>query len=133
MGVLRVKPSVRFDVIAPGGFRLLAALDAAAKARPYDLTITCGSDSHPAADPHSRGEAYDVRTHDLPSEDAKAQLLHDILAGMDDGPIEINPSPGLNTPHFFGWLEHPHNPDEHIHVQVRRGVTWPPDNGVRQA
>ena len=66
-GVVRVKEGVQFGVIAPGGFAILAAIVGAATRLAMDLTITSGSDgAHSGVDdPHHRGEAYDLRSHDL--------------------------------------------------------------------
>jgi hypothetical protein len=126
MGALRVKYGAKFDRIDPAGFRILAALDQVSRGLPYDLTITCGSDSHPASDPHTLGRAYDVRTHDLTTED-KALLVREVLLGLqeteDDAPLET--SGGLATKRFFGWLEHAGEVDEHAHFQQRKGVMFP--------
>ena len=127
MGCLRVKPGVLFAQIAPAGFRLLGALERAARGVPGDVTITCGTDSHAETDPHTRGEAYDVRTHDL-SENDKRYLLREVLIGVqenvDDAPKDA--SIGLATRYFYGQLEHPGEAGEHLHVQIRKGKTWPP-------
>jgi len=126
MGVLWTKPGVQFAQIAPGGFRILAALDAVARAAPFDLVITCGTDGHPPTDPHTLGKAYDVRTHDL-TEDQKTALVRDVLLALQtdatDAPVET--SGGLATKTFFGWIEHPGELTEHCHVQVRKGITFP--------
>jgi len=126
MGTLRVKLGVKFDRIDPAGFRILGSLDRIVRALPFDLTITCGSDSHPASDPHTLGRAYDVRTHDLTPEQ-KQQVLRDLLLDLQehdlDAPMEV--SGGLATSHFFGWIEHPNTSDEHLHAQQRKGTTYP--------
>jgi len=44
MNVIRVKPGVEFTVIAPGGFRILAALVMVADRLTQDLTITSAAD-----------------------------------------------------------------------------------------
>src|SRR6266852_6869978 len=64
---VRVKEGVQFTVIAPGGFEILAALDYTAGVIKHDITITSGTDGEHSGpdDPHHRGEAYDVRSHDL--------------------------------------------------------------------
>lgn len=128
MGVLRVKPGVAFAPIAPAGFRLLGALDRVARSLAHDLTITAGSDSHPPSDPHSLGNAYDIRTHDLTPEQ-KAHVLRAVLLDLHesdmDAPLEV--SGGLATMYFFGWLEHPGTPNEHLHFQLRKGIPlYPP-------
>lgn len=126
MGVIRVKPGALFARIDPAGFRLLGSLDRVARAMPVDLVITCGTDSHPASDPHTLGRAYDVRTHDLTPEQ-KDFVLHGVLldlqTGASDAPMAT--SSGFATSLFFGWLEHPGEDGEHLHFQQRKGVSFP--------
>lgn len=126
MGVILVKAGARFDVIDPAGFRLLGALDRVSRSLPYDLTITCGTDSHPTTDPHTLGRAYDIRTHDLTDVQKQFLLravLLDLQNGDHDAPIAV--SGGLATTHFFGWIEHPGEITEHCHIQQRKGTTFP--------
>ena len=130
MGYLRCKPGVRFDPIDPAGFRLLGSLERIAREVPYDLTVTCGSEAHPASDPHTLGAAYDVRTHDL-TLDRKLYILRavllDLQEGADDAPVTLAtvPVPNFATRRFFGQLEHPGQETEHLHLQRRKGVTFP--------
>jgi hypothetical protein len=109
--VLRVAPGVAFTVVAPAGFRILAALVYAATRCGHDLTITsaCDGTHSGVEDPHHRGEAYDVRTHDLPD----PQLALTTITQW------------LGEDRFFGWLEAAGTANEHIHVQVKKGVSYP--------
>lgn len=112
ISVIRVKPEVKFDPILPGGFVILAAILGAAQSIGHDVTITSGTDgihSGPT-DPHKRGEAYDVRTHDIPN---KLLLLTEIQRRLD-----------LN--HFYTFLEDANTDNEHIHSQVKRNTVYPP-------
>ena len=113
MGVVRVKDGVEFTVIAPGGFCILAAIENAAALCNRDLTITSACDGEHSGpdDPHHRGEAYDVRTHDIPPE-YKQLVAGTILRGLPAG-------------RFYGFIESPGTPDEHFHVQVRKGTNYP--------
>jgi len=112
MGVLRVKEGVEFNPIAPGGFRILSALDQVA-AQGGDLTISSGSDGTHSGptDPHKLGNAYDVRTHDL-SANEKTSVLAAVmtLLGWD---------------RFYGFLESPNTENEHFHFQVKKGTVYP--------
>lgn len=108
MGVVRVKDGVAFSVIAPGGFRILAAINYATSQT--DLVITSGTDGEHSGpnDPHHRGEAYDVRTKDLTN---KQGVLETIQAFLGDA--------------FYAFLESPDTDNEHIHIQVKKGTTYP--------
>jgi hypothetical protein len=108
--VVRVKPGVLFTVIAPGGFEILSALTMAAGTAGHDLTITSACDGEHSGpdDPHHRGEAYDIRTHDLPD---KTAVLEDIIQ--------------LLGARFYAFLEDPDTDNEHIHAQVAKGTTYP--------
>lgn len=111
-GIVTIKAGALFGTIAPGGFVLLAAIHSAAQALDVDLTITSGTDGMHSGyvDPHHRGEAYDIRTHDL-SPDMKQKVLEHIQ--MASGPA------------FFSFIENPGGDDEHIHCQVKKGTKYP--------
>ena len=112
--------------IAPSGVRILGALERCAQVLQHDLVITCGCDSHPPDDPHSKGQAFDVRTHDLtPAQ--KQSLLGAMMQALSEGPQDvISPKDGgYVTGHFFGWLEHPGEDGEHFHFQQRNSVAFP--------
>src|SRR5262245_54755340 len=59
---LFIKPGVDLNGLRPAGCRILAVLTAAPLALGFDITISCGLEGHGSTDPHSRGEAMDVRT-----------------------------------------------------------------------
>lgn len=112
MGCVYVKMGVLFSVIEPGGFRILSAIDQAAAKLNFDLIITSACDgvhSGPT-DPHHRGMAYDVRSHEF-TEDQKNSVLAEILKTLG--------------PAFFGFLESPDTDNEHFHFQVKKGTTYP--------
>lgn len=113
MNCLRVKEGAAFSVIAPGGFVILSALYRAVVALQVDLTITSACDGEHSGpdDPHHRGEAYDVRSHDL-SPGLKSQVLN-----------YVNGS--LGRERFYGFLESPGTDNEHFHWQVKKGVPCP--------
>jgi hypothetical protein len=110
MGVVRVKPGVEFTVIAPGGFEILAALVLLAKHFDHDFTITSACDGEHSGpdDPHHRGEAYDIRTHDIVDKSDVLNALREALG-----------------PRFYCFLEDPGTPNEHIHAQVKKGTVYP--------
>lgn len=128
MGVLLIKPGVSFTGLAPAGLRLLGALDRVVRAQAFDLILTCGTDSHPPNDPHSRGCAFDVRTHNL-TEEQKQYVLRAVLADLME-PDAVDPilpvSIGLATRYWYVQLENPGEITEHMHMQLRRGVNFPP-------
>jgi hypothetical protein len=111
--VVRTKPGVLFTVIAPGGFRILSAIEQTAQKLDCDLTITSACDGQHSGpdDPHHRGEAYDVRTHDFTPEQ-KDQVLAEIMAI-------------LGWDHFYGFLEAAGSDNEHAHFQVKKGTVYP--------
>lgn len=111
--VVIVKDGVLFTKIAPGGFRILEAITRTARQVGFDLTITSACDGEHSGpnDPHHRGEAYDVRSHDL-SDAQKSQVLSSLVAQL---------SPGS----FFFFLESPGTDNEHFHIQVKKGTVYP--------
>jgi len=108
--MVRVKPGVAFTVIAPAGWMILAALKRTARILRVPLTITSACDgvhSGPT-DPHARGEAYDVRSHDL-----DPALRPKVLALM---------RVDLGTAGFYGALEDAGTSNAHFHFQIRKGT-----------
>lgn len=121
MNAIWALPSAQFTTIHPAGFRLIAALHAAAQAIGHDLTITSACDGAHSGpeDPHHLGCAYDVRIHDLPDPQAALEAIMNQLG---------TPTPdsgGLVTAQFFGWIEQAGTPNSHIHLQLRHGQTYP--------
>ncbi len=113
MGVVTVKDGVLFTKIAPGGFRLLEAISSTSRRLDMNLVITSACDGAHSGpnDPHHRGEAYDVRSHDM-NPDQKAQVL---LGFRDE----------LEMSHFYCFLESPNTDNEHFHLQVAKGTVYP--------
>jgi hypothetical protein len=111
MGVLRVKDGVQFTIIAPGGFAILSALNTTARIVDHDLTITsaCDGEHSGPEDPHHRGEAYDVRSHDVP----------------DKGMFLTTLRQQLSEYRFYAFLEDPGEENEHFHIQVKKGTVYP--------
>jgi hypothetical protein len=128
VGIVRVKDGVRFDQIAPGGFRILAAIDACAQLCGVDLVITSGTDGHTTGR-HPSGEAYDLR---MPAGgDAKAVIvvrtLRQILGPNFTAWVESSDLARLSDPAIAEVAYvNPAATAEHIHIQVRRGVVFPP-------
>lgn len=125
-GYVRVKDdTVRFDRIAPAGFRLLEAISRTARAMRRDLTITCACEAHEKNTPHDLGEAFDLRCHDIQPDEKQAllrRLMFELSDGSEDQPEEV--SVGLATRRFYGQIEHLGEPTEHLHIQRRRNTEY---------
>lgn len=126
MNTVSALPSCQFTVISPAGFKILSALDWAAQTLQQNIVITSACDGAHSGpdDPHHKGEAYDIRSHDLQDDSSKQQRLQVIMEEL----TETSPTEGdggLLTEQFFGWIENKGTPDEHIHVQLRHSVQYP--------
>lgn len=108
MSVVRVKDGVLFTKIAPGGFRILAAIDNASSHEDLVITSACDGEHSGPNDPHHRGEAYDVRTYDLNDKQGVLEAIQQFLGDR-----------------FYAFLESPDTDNEHIHIQVKKGTTFP--------
>lgn len=123
-----VKPGVTFTKIAPAGFRLLGAIERAARVCDVDLTITSACDGTHSGpkDPHKLGESYDIRSKNLTPQQ-KVMVLRAIMVDLSemerDSPLEV--ANGIATRHFFGFLEAPGKATEHLHIQRRKGTSYP--------
>ncbi len=93
------------------------------------LEFTCGNEGHPPEDPHSRGAAFDVSSRSHGSTAAKVDILKAILAEvLEDVADKLEPLSPVQfaTRYFFGQIEDLDGPNEHYHLQERKGRTWPP-------
>lgn len=131
MNGVRFKDGVLpITTLAPAGVRLLGALDVIARRLGHDLVVTCADKEHTASDPHSTGEAFDVRTHDL-DETLRAALLHELMIELSASPMGDTPAPvpgialeNLATAQFYAQIENPGQPNEHLHAQRRNGRVY---------
>jgi hypothetical protein len=113
MGVILVKSNVLFTVIAPGGFRILSAIDQCAKKLgDIRLTSACDGEHSGPGDPHHSGNAYDVGSHEFSAE-RKDLILAQVMNY-------------LGWDYFYGFLESPGTDNEHFHFQVKKGTSYPP-------
>ncbi len=106
-----LKPGCRFDVLAPAGFAILDALRDIAKFFPQHSTITAGTNGqHAENSKHHTGEAFDIRSHDM-DESKQAQFRESVTMAL-----------GMEK--FTLLLEDQGRPNEHWHLQKRKGQTY---------
>lgn len=107
---LKIKPGVEF-VVAPAGIAIIQALKNTSKILGLDLTITSGSDGIHSGpnDPHHKGEAYDIRSHDLQPNDRR-RVLSIVMNQLGN--------------EFFGFLEDEHTSNEHFHIQLAKSIEF---------
>lgn len=128
--VLRCKPGVAFDRIAPGGFRILRALDGATLVIGTDLWITSGTDSH-ATGRHPHGEAYDVSVKNLSIpvilrlRTYLLQVLGQQFTVLYETPTRPDDPALAAIAYVNGDATGPH-----LHVQVKKGIEYPPPEAV---
>lgn len=122
--MIKIKEGVQFTY-SPGGLTILNAIKAVSRMLQFDLTITSGNDgihfdgsaefrnsnTPNPDDPHYHGDAYDVRSHDLPNELVKQQVL-------------ANLNNILPRDKFYYLLENPATINEHFHIQVKKGTKF---------
>lgn len=130
---LRHTPNVTFERIAPGGFRILAALDDATQTIGQDLTITAGTNDH-ATGRHPLGEAFDIRSKDL--DVATILRVYDVLH-VRLGPLftVLYETPTVPSDARLRPIAtvNPKASAEHFHVQVKRHTDYPPADDVLKA
>jgi hypothetical protein len=106
------KEGVLFTIISPAGFHILAMIDHLSDIFEDNnhlvITSACDGEHSGPNDPHHKGEAYDVRTHDLG--DRKYTFLQILKEQLGEK--------------FYAFLEDPDTPNEHIHVQLAIGATY---------
>lgn len=106
------KSGVKFGGFTPALVTILDALCQVERSKlpgaPETIVITAGSDGTHAADSaHYRFEAVDVRSKNFTTGTAKHAFAAALRRMLGDG--------------YFVDLEHPSAPNEHFHIQKRRG------------
>lgn len=114
MGRLLLKPGVKLGTnFSPALARLLEVLKSLVRSYAFDVTITSVWDgAHKPGSAHYTGEAFDLRTKDLTTEQ-KRLLLHDLQNGLYGEPRR-----------FYVVLEDQGGHNEHIHGQRRAGTVY---------
>lgn len=130
--VLRTAPGVEFATIAPGGFRILSALDQTTQTLGFDLTITAGTDSH-STGRHVVGEAFDVSIHFLtPQQILRLRtLLIQRLGARFAVLLEAPAAEGIDPALVPFLYVNPHATGFHCHIQVRKDTDYPPSENVK--
>lgn len=113
--MIKVKEGVTF-IYSPGGLSILNAIKTVSKLIAHDLTITSGSDGIHSGpdDPHYKGDAYDIRSHDL-----DAVVKQQVLANLNNL---------LPREHFYYFIENTGQINEHFHIQVRNNTHFSIDD-----
>jgi hypothetical protein len=119
MTEIHVKPGVVFKRFTPALIRMLGALESIAlegrglvPGMPDELVITSANDgTHSALSRHYRDEALDVRTKSFPNRASKDQFRMALQCKLG--------------PKFTVLLENEGGAQEHAHIQVRKGGTYP--------
>ena len=123
--VLRFKPQVTI-VPSPGGARILSVCDQATGVLGRDITITAGSNGHTVGK-HPVGEAFDLSVAGLQSYEVRKLVVY--LKGTL-GPLFYVQYEVRTEPTEADLLDiatvNPHASAPHVHVQVRKGTTFPP-------
>ncbi len=129
VAILKFLTTVRLLVpLTPAAVRILGTVERACRACGISLTVTCGSEGHPAGDPHTLGEAFDIGTVGIPPA-AVVSLYAFIKADL--GPlfyIQYEVPPGLAVPSVLQSIVvvNPGATGPHLHVQRARGTAYPP-------
>lgn len=114
MTPLRCKSTVRVHAFTPALLRILSAVYTVAQTVtiPPEVVITSINDStHSPTSRHYTDEAVDLRSQSFPSLTAKAYFAAQLRA-------ELGPA-------FTVLFEGAGTPNEHWHIQPKKGTTWP--------
>lgn len=125
--VTRHKPSVRFALIAPAGFRILAAIDALPATIGRDVYLSCGTEGHPPTDPHSTGEAFDISVMGWTGAEIETALrtLRGTLGSAFYAQYEVTSTANDLTPSRLAVVN-PAASGSHVHVQRAKSTIYPP-------
>lgn len=107
--MVKCKDDVRFGGFTTGLVAILHALVIVARNYKDDIMITSGSEGkHLKTSKHYTFQAVDIRSHTFPSKQAKYRFMAEVRAQLGD--------------EYTLLLEDEGKPNEHIHIQVRKGL-----------
>lgn len=135
MNLVVIKPGAGFPTLRPAGVKIIQMLQACAELYQVDLTITSGSEARGRAadDPHMTGEAVDVSVSGIPANtlrniyDALRHNLGTAFTVLYECPPGYAADPHLvasNMVYFSPGATAPH-----LHIQRRKGTTYPSPSG----
>lgn len=127
---LYLKPGVDLNGLAPGGCRILSIAALAPLVLGFDQLISCGKEGHGPDDPHTHGDAVDLRTRDHSPLEVlqmisyyQQQLGTDLFTVLFEVPEAERAS---IDPMLQEYIYLPSDPDaQHLHLQVRKGRVFP--------
>lgn len=109
--MVSTKPGVVL-VFSPAVMYMLERLIIWSSENKQSLVITAGVDGkHMGQSKHYKAEALDVRSKNFPDSSTKHRFVQEIS--------------GLLGPRFFVFLEAPGTMNEHFHMQVVKGGSYP--------
>lgn len=127
MNVVISKPGVKFDRILPAGFRIIKALGVVALESGHTLEITCGTEDHGPNDPHTLGEAYDVRAAGF-SADQVIDLRRRLISELGAAFTVLYECPSTPADFALATIAYLNAgaTAPHFHLQRRNGTMYPP-------
>lgn len=123
---LEFKPGVTLgDPPTACQVRILATYDRAARLLGQSLTVTCGREGHPDADPHTKGLALDVRSVGLP--DASVMRLYEFVRSELGPAFTVLYEVPTRSTGILKDIEtlNPSASGPHLHQQPVKGTIWP--------
>lgn len=132
--VVRFRPGVTVKP-TPAGTRILSALDQAALRFMRDILVTSGAESLHSGphDPHPLGEAFDIHTSDLTSEQLRQLFVY--LSTVLGDPFYLQYEVPSGTPPApvsadVLLVVNPAATGPHIHIQRDKGTVFPPQDAA---
>lgn len=101
--MIRVKDGVKFSVLREEIYKHFSLFEKIFAEHNAQCWITCGTDAHPADDPHTNGFAVDIRSHDL-SDEASHDVLIKLRNALGKDYTILLENEGLDSEHFHCQL-----------------------------
>ncbi len=115
-------------VPSPAQCHIIAALDVVARAMGRNFLVTCGEEGHSPTDPHTRRQAFDIRTLDFDHPKELVEAYQRIARELGSYWTVLYETPSRPDDPILRDLAYV-NPDAsgpHIHCQPVKGTNYPP-------
>lgn len=131
-----MKPGVDLSGLQAGGARILAVAAHAPLELGLDVTVTCGKERHPPTDPHSLGNALDIRVIGLAPDDILrlygylSTTLGSLFTVLLEWPLKDGDPPLDPRLESLRYKSQTAATAPHLHIQVGKGKVFPSTPGL---
>ncbi len=114
--MITVKDTAHFTVFRSQMTDVLSKIEAVYEAHGVECQITCGTNGHPADDPHTHGFAHDFGTHKIPQSELRP-MHEELVAALGPDYTVLYSDKNLAEAVYVD------TENAHFHIQLKK-ILW---------